>query len=114
VRFAQELVERFHGRAMAEKALADFEARFREGGVPDDLPEVTLAGSADGLAIAQVLKQAQLTSSTSEALRMIEQGGVKLDGAKVTDKALKLAPGTSVVAQVGKRKFARIKINDAP
>jgi len=110
VGFAQEIVERFHGRAAAEKALADFDARFREGGIPDDIPEVRLAGGADGLAIAQVLKQARLTSSTSEALRMIEQGGVKLNGEKVSDKALKLVGGAAVVLQVGKRKFARIVI----
>ena len=110
VRFAQEIVDRFHGRGAADKALADFEARFRQGGVPDDLREVTLVAGADGLVIAQVLKQAGLTSSTSEALRMVEQGGVKLDGEKVSDKALKLQPGTNAVLQVGKRKFARVRI----
>lgn len=113
VRFAQEIVERFHGRGAAEKALSDFEARFREGGIPDDLAEVRLTGAADGIAIAQVLKQAALTSSTSEALRMIEQGGVKLNGEKVSDKALRLLPGEPVVLQVGKRRFARVKINEA-
>src|SRR5689334_12002262 len=73
VRFAQEIVARFHNKAAADAALADFEARFKQGGVPDDMPEVSLPG---GLVIAQVLKQAALTASTSEALRMIEQGGV--------------------------------------
>jgi tyrosyl-tRNA synthetase len=106
VKFAQEIVARFHSKAAADAALADFEARFKQGGVPDDMPEVTLA---QGLPIAQVLKQANLTASTTEAQRMIEQGGVKIDGEKVSDKALK--PGAGVyVLQVGKRKFARVTI----
>lgn len=108
VAFAQEIVERFHGRPAAESALADFEARFREGAAPAQMPEVSIGAPADGVAIAQVLKQAQLTPSTSEALRMIEQGGVKLNGEKVTDKALRLVPGEQAVLQVGKRKFARV------
>ena len=111
VALAQEIVERFHGKAAAVAALADFEARFRHGEIPDDIPDVTLTVPAGGLAIAQVLKQAGLTASTNEALRMIEQGGVRLDGEKVSDRALKLAGGASVVAQVGKRKFARIHLN---
>ena len=108
VQFAQEIVARFHNPAAATAALADFEARFKQGGVPDDMPEVSLAAPA-GLAIAQVLKQAALTASTSEATRMIEQGGVRVDGDKVSDKALKLAPGAYVL-QVGKRKFARVTL----
>ena len=111
VAFAQEIVERFHGRAAAEAALADFEARFREGAMPAQMPEVSIVAPADGITIAQVLKQAQLTSSTSEALRMIEQGGVKLNGEKIADKALRLARGEAAVVQVGKRKFARVTIN---
>ncbi len=109
VRFAQEIVARFHSKAAADAALADFEARFKQGGVPDTMPEVALA-APNGLAIAQVLKQAGLTPSTTEATRMIEQGGVKLAGEKVSDKALKLAAGTYVL-QVGKRKFARVTIS---
>ncbi|MBU1691313.1 MAG: tyrosine--tRNA ligase [Gammaproteobacteria bacterium] len=111
VMFAQEIVTRFHSRAEAEAALADFEARFRQGAMPDEMPEVTLIGGVDGLPISQVLKQAGLTASTSDALRMIDQGGVKLDGAKLSDKALKLKTGRCVVAQVGKRKFARITVS---
>jgi tyrosyl-tRNA synthetase len=111
VLFAQEIVTRFHSKAAAESALADFEARFRQGAMPDEMPEVTLIGGADGLPISQVLKQAGLTASTSDALRMIDQGGVKLDGAKLSDKALKLKTGEIVVAQVGKRKFARITVS---
>ena len=110
VTFAQEIVARFHSRAEAERALADFEARFRQGEIPADLPEVALAAGAEGLPIAQVLKAAGLTASTSEALRMIDQGGVKLDGEKVSDKALRLTAGRTVVLQVGKRKFARIAL----
>lgn len=111
VMFAQEIVTRFHSKAAAEAALVDFEARFRQGAMPDEMPEVALIGGADGLPISQVLKQAGLTASTSDALRMIDQGGVKLDGAKLSDKALKLKAGEIVVAQVGKRKFARITVS---
>lgn len=110
VTFAQEIVARFHSKAEADGALADFEARFRQGAMPDEMPEVTLAGGAEGLPISQALKQAGLTASTSDALRMIDQGGVKLDGEKLSDKALKLKSGETVVAQVGKRKFARITL----
>ena len=110
VAFAQEIVERFHGRDAAEAALADFEARFKSGGVPDDIPEVSVAAADGSAAISHVLKVAKLTSSTSEALRMIDQGGVKLNGEKVSDRALKLARGEQVVLQVGKRKFARVTI----
>ena len=110
VAFAQEIVARFHDQAAAMRALADFEARFRQGALPEDLPEVQLAAEEGGLPLAQALKQAQLTASTSEALRMIEQGGVKLDGERVSDRGLKLAKGTVAVAQVGKRKFARITV----
>ena len=101
---------RFHDKAAAVRALADFEARFRQGALPEDLPEVKITAEVGGLPLAQALKQAHLTASTSEAIRMIEQGGVKLDGERVSDRGLKLAKGTVAVAQVGKRKFARITI----
>lgn len=110
VLLAQEIVERFHSRRAAEEALADFEARFRQGAIPEDIESVGIPCDAEGMGIAQVLKQAGLTGSTSEALRMIEQGGVRLDGEKVSDRALVLKPGTTVVLQVGKRKFARISL----
>ena len=110
VLLAQEIVARFHTRQAAEDALAEFETRFQKGVLPDDMPEITVA-SADGhIGIAQLLKQAGLVDSTSEAMRMIQQGAVKLDGEKVSDKALQLKAGAVVVAQVGKRKFARITI----
>lgn len=110
VALAQEIVERFHGKQAAIEALDEFERVHRQGALPENIPEVTLTIDGDGIGIAQALKQAGLTSSTSEALRMIEQGAVKLDEAKVTDKGLSLARGVIVVAQVGKRKFARIRI----
>ena len=110
VALAQEIVGRFHGMGAAREALADFEARFQHGGMPDDMPKVQLKADGDGLALVQVIKQAGLTGSTSEALRMIEQGGVRLDGAKVSDKALRVPKGTTTVVQIGKRKFARVTI----
>jgi tyrosyl-tRNA synthetase len=110
VGFAQEIVARFHSQAAAVAALADFESRFKQGEIPADIVEVTVTAGADGVAIANLLKEAGLTASTSESLRMIAQGGVKLDGEKVSDKALKLGAGTQVVVQVGKRKFARVKL----
>lgn len=110
VAFAQEIVARFHSAAAGQAALADFEARFKQGELPENITEVNLQPDGEGLVIAQVLKQSGLTASTSEALRMIEQGGVKLDGEKVSDKALKLGTGGTFVLQVGKRKFARVTI----
>ena len=107
VLLAQEIVERFHSRQAAEDALADFNNRAR-GGIPDDIPEVSIAGAP--LGIGQLLKQANLCPSTSEALRMVEQGGVRIDGATVSDKALKVEVGTFVL-QVGKRKFARVTLS---
>jgi len=111
VAFAQEIVGRFHGIDAAQDALADFEARFRQHEIPEDIAAVKLAAGAEGLPIAMVLKQAGLTSSTSEALRMLAQGGVKMDGKKINDKSLKLERGANVVLQVGKRKFARVNLD---
>lgn len=107
VLFAQEIVGRFHSRQAAEDALADFNNRAR-GGIPDDVLEVSIAGAP--LGIGQLLKQSNLCPSTSEALRMVEQGGVRIDGATVSDKALKVEAGTFVL-QVGKRKFARVTLS---
>jgi tyrosyl-tRNA synthetase len=106
VMLAQELVERFHSRSDAVKALADFEARFQRGAMPEEMPEVSVPTGS----ILQVLKQAGLVSSTSEAMRLIDGGGVRLDGEKVSDKALALVTGSCVVLQVGKRKFARVTL----
>jgi tyrosyl-tRNA synthetase len=110
VLLAQEIVARFHSRSDADEALADFEARFQRGAIPDDIAEVNLSAGPGGLSIAQVLKQAGLTPSTSDALRMIDQGGVRANGEKVTDRGLVLAAGTTVVLQVGKRKYARVML----
>ena len=110
VALAQEIVARFHNQAAADQALADFEARFKQNAIPDDLPESLIPCGSSGIGIAQLLKQAGLTPSTSEALRMIDQGGVKIDGAKVSDRSLVLPVGTDAVFQVGKRKFARVKL----
>ncbi|GJG93949.1 tyrosine--tRNA ligase [Cupriavidus pauculus] len=107
VLLAQEIVARFHDQAAAEAALEAFNHRAK-GGIPDDIPAVSLEGAP--LGIAQLLKQANLVPSTSEATRNIEQGGVKIDGEPVADKALKVAAGTYVV-QVGKRRFARVTLS---
>jgi tyrosyl-tRNA synthetase len=109
-RFATEIVARFHGTAAAQSAQAEFEQRFREGALPQDMPELTVTADEGVILISHLLKQAGLTPSTSEAQRMIEQGGVKLDGERVTDKALKIAAGRALVVQVGKRKFARVTV----
>ena len=111
VAFAQEIVARFYDRAAADKALTDFEARFRQGELPEDIPEFQLAAGTEALGLVQVLKQIGLTSSTSEGLRLIGQGGVKLDGEKIADKSFKLSKGETVILQVGKRKIARVSLN---
>lgn len=109
VHFAQEIVSRFHSQADAEKALVDFQTRSK-GGIPDDVPEIEVSIDGDSVGIAQLLKLAGLVASTSEAFRAIEQGGIKLDGEKVSDKTIMLNKGLSVIAQVGKRKFANVTI----
>lgn len=110
VQLAQEIVARFHGQAAAEAALQDFEARFRQNAIPENIERVELPATDGSLGIAQVLKQAGLVSSTSEANRMIDGGGVRIDGEKVSDKGLQLPVGAEAVVQVGKRKFARVAI----
>ena len=107
---AEEIISRFHSQAAAEKARENFIQRFRHGAIPEDMPEFTLSGDETGLGLGQVLKQAALTSSTSEAFRMIAQGAVRIDGEKVSDRDLQLAVGSHAVIQVGKRKFARVSI----
>jgi len=111
VLLAREIVSRFHSAGAAEQAEYEFMARFSAGAVPDEMPEFTfVADGAEGLGIASVLKQAGLVPSTSEAVRNIEQGGVRIDGTKVADRALRLKGGTYVV-QVGKRKWARVTVS---
>ena len=109
VKFAQEIVARFHSQADAEHALNDFQTRAK-GGVPDDVPERRIDIGSQSIGIASLLKMAGLVESTSEAIRAIQQGGVKLDSEKVEDKNLQLNKGMVVVAQVGKRKFAKITL----
>ncbi|MDA8254526.1 MAG: tyrosine--tRNA ligase [Betaproteobacteria bacterium] len=106
VLLAQEIVARFHSAGDAEAALTEFEARFQRGVLPDDMPEISVAAGP----IAQVLKAAGLTPSTSDALRMIDGGGVRIDGEKVGDRNTALSAGACVVLQVGKRKFARVTL----
>ena len=108
--FAQEIVRRFHDNKAAEHALMDFEARFKQRAIPDKVPEVSLLVKDASLPIAQVLKLAGLSDGTSEAMRLIEQGGVKLNGEKVSDKNLSLPKGQTVVLQVGRRKFAKVTL----
>lgn len=111
VLLAQEIVERFHGAAAARLALENFEARFQRGAIPDDLAELELhVKSGTGYPIANLLKDAGLASSTSESMRMIKQGAVKIDGERVEDQRLEIGVGSVHVYQVGKRKFARIKV----
>jgi tyrosyl-tRNA synthetase len=104
----REIVARFHSPSDAERAQSNFVARFRQGAMPENMPEVRLAAGEQGLAIANVLKDAGLTSSTSEALRMIKQGAVRVDGERIDDAQLRLPAGASCICQVGKRRFARV------
>jgi tyrosyl-tRNA synthetase len=110
VKLAQEIIERFYDAAAAEKALENFEARFQRGAMPEEMDELTLKTETAGLCIANLLKEAGLVGSTSEAIRMINQGAVKIDGEKVSDPKLEIPVNTENVYQVGKRKFARVKI----
>ncbi len=111
VLFAKEIVARFHAQRDADDALAEFEARFRRGALPDEMPELSVQAVDGGISIAHLLKQSNLVESTSEAMRMIKQDAVKLDGERVSDKDLSVKAGSVVVAQVGKRKFARITVS---
>jgi len=110
VMLAQEIVTRFHSRTAAERAAAEFDARFRQGALPDNMPEITLQSAGAGLAVPQLAKQAGVVDSTSEALRLIAQRGLKVDGDVVADKTMTIAPGRTVVVQAGKRKFARVTV----
>ena len=122
VALAQEIVARFHSQGAAEHALSEFEARFRQGALPEDMREVTVpvttaqisavesSDTTAGIAIAQLAKQAGIVDSTSEALRLIAQRGLKVDGEVVTDRALVIRAGRTVVVQAGKRKFARVTV----
>ena len=106
----EEIIERFHDRAAADAARESFIARFQQGQMPDDIAEKTLETGGDGIGIATALSQCGLTSSNSEAFRMIQQGGVRIDGEKVSDRTLQLPPGFDGVLQVGKRKFCKAHV----
>ena len=106
----QEIVKRFHDKAAAENALAAFIARFQKGAMPDEMPELTIDANGGEIKIANLLKDASLTGSTSDAFRMIKQGAVRIDGERITDKGLSIAAGNTHVFQVGKRRFARVTI----
>jgi tyrosyl-tRNA synthetase len=108
---AKEIVSRFHGGPKAGRdAMLNFIARFQQRELPADISEIELAGNGKGLALPRVLKEAGLTASTSEALRLIKQGGVRIDGEKAEDPALEISPGQARVFQVGKRKFMRVRV----
>ena len=107
---AGELVARFHDQAAAENEKAEFIARFQKGAMPQEIPEVSVSGDGGKLGIAHLLREAGLVASTSEAIRMIKAGAVKIEGAKIEDRSLEVAAGTCQVYQVGKRKFARVSV----
>jgi len=107
---AMELIERFHDQAAAEAALAGFKAQFQKGAIPDDIDEMSIQTEGGSMGIAHILKQAGLCPSTSEAIRMVKQGAVKINGEKVADPKSTYPAGTEAVYQVGKRKFAKIKL----
>jgi tyrosyl-tRNA synthetase len=107
---AGEIVERFHGKSAAEAAHQEFVGRFQKGQLPADLRQVTVEADGAGIKIANVLKEAGLAQSTTAAYRLIEQGGVRIDGEKLSDAALALRPGATHVIQVGKREFAQVTV----
>jgi tyrosyl-tRNA synthetase len=111
VRLAEELVERFHGREQAVKAHEAFVARFQKGQMPDKMPELALAAPEGGYPIANLLKDAGLVKSTSEALRMLRQGAVRIDGERLSEQGYALAGGVTAVLQVGKRRFVRVSLS---
>ena len=110
---AEELVERFHSRGDALRAHEAFVARFTKGALPEHMPQLELQGGEGGLPIANLLKEAELVGSTSEALRMIRQGAVRVDGERVGDGGVVVAAGEPHVFQVGKRRFARVTVRVA-
>ena len=109
-RLCREIVGRFHGPSAAEQAQQTFIARFQQGALPEDMPEFEFSPPTEEFPLVAALKQFNLTASTSEAYRMIEQGGVRVNGDKISDKAIKLGRGQTYILQVGKRKFARISL----
>lgn len=111
IELAKEIIARFHSNEAAEGALQDFIQRFQKNAIPDEMPEVSISLPSDGIAIGNLLKEADLVGSTSDAMRMIKQGAVKIDGEKVSDTRMLLSESGVSVYQVGKRKFARITLS---
>ena len=112
VKLAQEIIERFHDGKAAVKALENFEARFQRGAMPDEIDEIEVKIQGSSFCIANLLKESGLTSGTSEAIRLINQGAVKIDGEKVSDAKLEISINTQNIYQVGKRKFAKVKLSN--
>jgi tyrosyl-tRNA synthetase len=112
VKLAQEIIERFHDGKAAVRALENFEARFQRGAMPDEIDEIELKIQGSSFCIANLLKESGLTSGTSEAIRLINQGAVKIDGEKVSDAKLEISINTQNIYQVGKRKFAKVKLSN--
>ena len=110
---AGEIVARFHGAGDAEGARRAFIERFRKGAAPEDMPEVSLGAGPGGMPVANMLKESGLVESTSEGIRMIRQGAVRIDGERVSDGKASLKPGVRIVVQIGKRKWARVSIGEA-
>ena len=110
VELALEITERFHTKTIAQAALQEFKHRFKDGAVPTEIKELSLTIDGAGLSIANLLKQTGLVASTSEALRAIDAGAVKIDSVKITDKKLSMKPGSTHIYQVGKRRFAKVTI----
>jgi len=110
VALAKEIITRFHSEKDADTAYEHFVSQFKKNEIPEDIPEFEFKVGKEGLAIANLLKDAKLTPSTTDALRMIEQGGVRIDGDRIGDKKLVINSGTECIYQVGKRRFAKVKL----
>jgi tyrosyl-tRNA synthetase len=107
---AREMVQRFHGAQAGERAQQAFVRRFQQGHLPEDMPEIGVAPDGDSVTLTRLLRSAGLVASTSEAIRLIGQGAVRIDGERVHDHKLSFAAGADLVCQVGKRRFARVRV----
>ena len=110
IRLGLEIVTRFHSKSVADAAARDFQSRFQQGQLPEDLETINVSAPPDGIQIGQLLKHLKLTASTSDAIRMISQGAVRMDGERVSDPKLRLAAGTETIIQVGKRRLAKARL----
>ena len=107
---ARELTARFHGESDAKQAAENFSRCHQHGQTPDDMPEVTLDGPEEGIPLGELVRRAGLATTNAEAMRLISQGAVRLDGERISDRTLAVPPGTTIVLQVGKRRFARVTV----